>query len=100
MNERSERYRFGSFELDPNSGELRKSGLRIRLEDQPLRLLAALVARPGEVLTREELRATLWPADTYVEFDRSLTRAINKVRVSLGDNAVNPRFIETLPRRG
>ena len=100
MKERSQHYRFGSFELDPNSGELRKSGLRIKLEDQPFRLLAELVAHPGEVLTREELRAGLWPEDTYVEFDRSLTRAVNKVRVALGDNAANPRFIETLPRRG
>jgi TolB-like protein/DNA-binding winged helix-turn-helix (wHTH) protein/Tfp pilus assembly protein PilF len=98
--ERSERYCFGSFELDSNSGELRKSGLRIRLEDQPFRLLAVLVAHPGEVLTRENLQATLWPEDTYVDFDRSLTRAINKVRVALGDTAANPRFIETLPRRG
>src|SRR4051812_45778112 len=100
MKERLQRCRFGTFELDPISGELRKSGLRIRIEDQPLRLLAALVARPAEVLTREELRAELWPEDTYVEFDRSLTRAINKVRVALGDSAANPRFIETLPRRG
>lgn len=82
MKERSKRRRFGSFELDADSGELRKSGLRIRLEDQPFRLLATLVARPGEVLTRDELRAALWPEDTYVEFDRGLTRAINKVRVA------------------
>src|SRR3712207_2105327 len=93
-------FRFGSFELDSISGELRKNGIRIRLESQPLRLLAALVARPGEALTREELRAALWPEDTYVEFEGSLTRAINKVRTALGDTAANPRFIETLPRRG
>lgn len=93
-------FRFGSFELHCASGELRKSGLRIHLEDQPFRLLAALVERQGELLTREELRTALWPDGTYVDFDRSLNRAINKVRLALGDSAANPRFIETLPRRG
>jgi len=100
MQEQVQRYRFGSFELDAHSGELRKSGLRIKLEDQPFRLLTAMVSRPGEVLTREELQSALWPEDTYVEFDRGLTRAINKVRAALGDTATNPRFVETLPRRG
>jgi TolB-like protein/DNA-binding winged helix-turn-helix (wHTH) protein/Tfp pilus assembly protein PilF len=100
MKELWERCRFGSFELDPASGELRKAGIRIKLEDQPFRLLAMLAAHPGEVLNREELRAALWPDDTYVEFDGSLTRAINKVRTALGDTAANPRFVETLPRRG
>lgn len=100
MQEQLAGFRFGSFELDISSGELRKGGIRIRLEDQPFRLLTALVARPGEVLTREEVRAALWAEDTYVEFDRSITRAVNKVRTALGDSAANPRFIETLPRRG
>jgi TolB-like protein/DNA-binding winged helix-turn-helix (wHTH) protein/Tfp pilus assembly protein PilF len=100
MQERSSRVRFESFELDPGSGELRKGGLRLRIEDQPFRLLTALVQRPGEVLTREELRTALWPDDTYVDFERSLTRAMNKVRTALGDSAANPRFVETLPRRG
>jgi TolB-like protein/DNA-binding winged helix-turn-helix (wHTH) protein/Tfp pilus assembly protein PilF len=94
------RFRFGSFELDCAFGELRKRGLRIHLEDQPFRVLAALVERSGAVLTRDELRTTVWPDGTYVDFDRSLNRAINKVRLALGDSAANPRFIETLPRRG
>ena len=94
------RFRFGLFELDCDSGELRKGGLRIRLEDQPTRLLAALVARPGQVLTREELKTLLWPTESYGDFDRGLTRAINKVRSALNDSAANPHFIETLPRRG
>jgi DNA-binding winged helix-turn-helix (wHTH) protein/TolB-like protein/Flp pilus assembly protein TadD len=94
------RFRFGAFELDCDSRELRKSGLRIHLEDQPLRLLSALVVRHGEVLTREELHTLLWSHDTYVDFERGLTRTINKVRVALGDSAASPRFVETLPRRG
>lgn len=100
MPKRGLQFRFGSFVLDCPSGELRKSGIPIHLEDQPFRLLAALVERQGEVVTREELKSALWSDETFVDFDRSLTRAINKVRTALGDSAANPRFIETLPRRG
>ena len=92
--------RFGVFELDLAAGQLRKNGLRVRLQDQPFQLLAALVARSGEVVTREEIKEKLWPADTYVDFDRSLNTAASKLREALGDSATNPRFIETLPRRG
>jgi DNA-binding winged helix-turn-helix (wHTH) protein len=86
--------------LDTSSGELRKNGLRIRIEDQPFRLLLALLERPGELITREELSRTIWQDRTFVDFERSLSRAVNKVRTALGDSAANPRFIETLPRRG
>jgi TolB-like protein/DNA-binding winged helix-turn-helix (wHTH) protein/Flp pilus assembly protein TadD len=94
------RFRFGSFEIDVSSSELRKSGLRIRLEEQPFRILAMLVSRPGEVVTREQLREAVWNSDTHVDFDRSLTRAVNKLRLAINDSASNPRFVETLPRRG
>ncbi len=93
-------FRFGVFELDTQAGELRKSGVRIKLQPQPSQILALLLENPGKVVTREELSEKLWPADTYVEFDRSLNRAIVKLRESLGDSAESPRFIETLPKRG
>ena len=92
--------RFGEFEVDLAAGELRKNGTKIRLQDQPFRMLKVLLARPGEVVTREELRAELWPDDTYVDFDRSLNTAANKLREALGDSASRPTLIETLPRRG
>ena len=92
--------RFGVFEVDVRAGELRKQGLRIRLQEQPFHVLTILLERPGEVVTREELRSQNWPADTFVDFDNSLNTAINKLREALGDSADNPRFIETLPRRG
>src|SRR5882724_5133462 len=92
--------RFGVFEVDPRSGELRKQGVRIKLQEQPFHVLTVLLQRPGEVVTREELRNQNWPADTFVDFDNSLNTAINKLREALGDSADNPRFIETLPRRG
>lgn len=92
--------RFGVFELDLHAGELRKSGVKIKLQEQPLRLLIALLQEPGEVVTREELRRKLWDADTVVDFEHSLGTAINKIREVLGDSSENPRFIETLPRRG
>ena len=91
--------RFGVFEVDERSGELRKQGVRIKLQEQPFHVLAVLLQRPGEVVTREELRSQNWPADTFVDFDNSLNTAINKLREALGDSADNPRFIETLPRR-
>jgi DNA-binding winged helix-turn-helix (wHTH) protein len=93
-------FRFGVFEVDFRSGELRKKGTRIRLQGQPFVLLVTLLKQRGEVVTREELRRALWPEDTFVDFDHSLGTAINKLREVLGDSAANPRFIETLPRRG
>ena len=92
--------RFGSFELDMRAGELRKQGIKIKLQEQPLQILAALLEHPGQVVTREELRSRLWPSDTFVDFDHSLNKAINKLREALGDSAENPRFIETLARHG
>jgi DNA-binding winged helix-turn-helix (wHTH) protein/Tol biopolymer transport system component len=91
---------FGVFEVDPQAGELRKSGLKIKLQDQPFQILLLLLEHPGHVITREELRQRLWSADTFVEFDHSLNSAIKKLRQALGDDSDNPRFIETLPRRG
>src|SRR3979490_2830990 len=92
--------RFGGCEGDVGSGELRKQGARIKVQEQPFHVLTILLQRPGEVVTREELRNQNWPADTFVDFDNSLNTAINKLREALGDSADNPRFIETLPRRG
>src|ERR1700693_184613 len=92
--------RFGVFEVDLRAGELKKKGTRIRLQGQPFLLLITLLKQRGEVVTREELRRTLWPEDTFVDFDHSLGSAANKLRDALGDSATNPRFIETLPRRG
>ena len=93
-------FRFGAFEADPATGELRKSGVRLRLQDQPFQVLLILVERPGELVSREELRQRLWPADTFVDFDHSLNTVVNKLREALGDSATHPRFIETLARRG
>ena len=95
-----QRVRFGAFEADLQAGELRKSGIKIRLQDQPFRVLALLLERSGEVVTREELRSEIWPDDTFVDFDHSLNTAINKIREALGDSASHPRFVETIPRRG
>ena len=92
--------RFGVFEADLRSGELRKSGVRIRLRDQAFQVLTELLERPGEVVTREELRDRLWPDGTFVDFDHSLNAAVNSIREVLGDSAASPRFVETLPRRG
>ena len=92
--------RFGVFEVDLRAGELRKKGIRIRLQGQPFLLLVTLLKQQGEVITREELRGTLWPEGTFIDFDHSLGTAVNKLREVLGDSAANPRFIETLPRRG
>lgn len=92
--------RFGPFELDLRAGELLKAGVRIKLQDQPLQFLAILLENPGQVVTREELRRRLWPADTFVDFEHGLNKAIHKIREALGDSSENPRFVETLPRRG
>lgn len=92
--------RFGVFELDLSAGELRKNGVKQRLQGQPFQVLALLLERAGEVVTREELQQKLWPSDTFVDFDHSLNTAINKVREALGDSASSPRYVETLARRG
>lgn len=92
--------RFGLYEADFAAGELRKNGNKLRLQEQPFQVLAMLLDRSGQVVSREELRERLWAADTFVDFDHSLNTAINKLRDVLGDTAANPRFIETLPRRG
>ena len=92
--------RFGAFELDVATGELCKNGRRLRLQEQPFRLLNLLLEHPGQPVTRERLKEALWPADTFVDFDHSLNAAVAKVRQALGDSAENPRFVETLARRG
>ena len=92
--------RFGTFELDARAGELRRRGVRIRLQEQPLRILQMLLENPGQLVTREELRTTLWPTNSFVDFDHGLNKAIHKLREALGDAADNPRFIETLAKRG
>src|SRR5208337_2899934 len=92
--------RFGVFEVDLAAGELRKNGARIRLQEQPFQVLAALLQNAGQVVTRNDLREKIWPADTFVDFDHSVNTAVNKVREALGDSASSPRFVETLARRG
>jgi DNA-binding winged helix-turn-helix (wHTH) protein/Tol biopolymer transport system component len=92
--------RFASYELDLRAGVLRKDGIRVRCQEQPLQVLAALAERPGELVTREELRQRVWPKDTFVDFDHALNTAIKKIRAALNDDADAPRYIETVPRRG
>src|SRR5271170_6928319 len=92
--------RFGVFEVDLAAGELRKNGARIRLQEQPFQVLAALLQNAGQVVTRDDLREKIWPADTFVDFDHSLNTAVNKIREALGDSASSPRFVETMARRG
>jgi len=94
------RLRFGVFELDLRAGELRKHGLQVHLQEQPFQILAMLLEHPGEVVTREELQKKLWPADTFVDFDHGLNKAISKIREALSDSAESPRFVETVARRG
>ena len=96
----SQRFHFGVFDLDLRAGELRKHGQRIRLQEQPFQVLAMLVQNPGEVVTREDLQKRLWSADTFVDFDHGLNKAINKIREALSDSAESPRFVETVARRG
>src|ERR1051326_4205048 len=93
-------YRFGVFEVDERTGELRKQGRSLKLRGRPFDILVLLLRRGGDVSTRDELRQQLWPADTFVDFDHGLNSAMNRLRDALGDSAENPRFIETLPRRG
>lgn len=94
------RYRFGAFEADAVTGELRRQGIRIKLNAQPFQVLLALLARPGELLTREEISRELWPDGTFVDYEHGLNSAVNRIREALGDTAGSPRFIETLARRG
>jgi cholera toxin transcriptional activator len=94
------RYRFGVFEADSTTGELRRQGLRIKLHSQPLQLLFLLLERPGELLTREEISKELWPDGTFVDYEHGVNSAVNRIREALGDKASHPRFIETLARRG
>ena len=93
-------YRFGLFQADLATRALLRQGVRVRLQDQPFQILTILLERTGEIVSREELRQRLWPADTYVEFDGSLNAALKKLRSALGDSADNPIFIETVPKRG
>src|SRR5260370_24034020 len=92
--------RFGAFEADLHARELRKQGMQIKLQEQPFQILAFLLEHPGEIITREQLRQKLWPADAFVDVDNSVNAAINRLREALGDSAESPRFVETLPRRG
>src|SRR5262245_3549419 len=94
------RLRFGRFELDRSAGELYRDGRPVRLQEHPLQVLIALVERPGEVVTREQLRERLWKSDTFVDFEHGLNTAVKKARQALGDSADTPQFIETLARRG
>jgi len=94
------RYRFGAFEADSATGELRRNGVRIRLHAQPFQVLAMLLERPGEMLTREEISRALWPEGTFVDYEHGVNSAVNRLRDALGDKAGSPRFVETLARRG
>jgi len=96
----SRRYRFGVFEADATEGELRRQGVRIKLNAQPFQVLVMLLQRPGELLTREEISRELWPDGTFVDYEHGVNSAVNRIREALGDTAGNPRFIETLARRG
>src|SRR3954447_18235699 len=93
-------YRFGLFEVNPHSGELTGKGLRVKLQEQPFQLLVLLLENAGDLVSRDDVRQRLWPGNTFVDFDASLSVAIGKLREALGDSANNPRFIETIPRRG
>ena len=93
-------FKFGVFELRPGTGELWKHGVRVKLQTKPLQILEALLAAPGEVITREELFKRLWPEGTFVDFESGLNTATNRLRTALGDSAETPRYIETLPRLG
>src|ERR1017187_835047 len=97
---RPPRIAFDNFEVNLRSGEVRKDGARIRLQAQPFQLLVLLLENAGEVVTREEICRDLWPTNTFVDFEHSLAAAVNKIREALGDVADNPRYIETLPKRG
>ena len=91
---------FGPFEIDLRAGELRCDGRKVRLQEQPFQVLSMLLERPGEIVTREELRGRLWPADTFVDFDHGLNAAVKRLRSALGDSPEDPRYVETVSRRG
>ncbi|MGB7589604.1 MAG: winged helix-turn-helix domain-containing protein, partial [Terriglobia bacterium] len=99
-NARPRLLRFGVFEVDLRTGELRKQGLKVKLQGQPFQVLAMLLERPGELVTREEIREKLWPEDTFIDFEHSVNNSIKRLREALGDDPAAPRFIETLPRHG
>src|SRR5215510_7872186 len=92
-------YRFGVFELDVRTGELRKHGIRIAFQDQPRQILGLLLENAGEVVSREQIKEKLWPRDTFVDFENAINTALKKLRKALGDNSENPRFIETVTRK-
>ena len=96
----AQRYRFGAFEADGATGELRRQGLRIKLNAQPFQVLLMLLDRPGQLLTREEISRELWPDGTFVDYEHGVNSAVNRIREALGDTAASPRFVETLARRG
>jgi DNA-binding winged helix-turn-helix (wHTH) protein len=96
----STRLRVGEFEVDLRCGEVRTDGDKVKLQELPFQILAALMERPGDVVTREEIREKVWPTDTFVDFEHSINTAVKKLREALGDDAENPRFIQTLPRYG
>lgn len=98
--EAARRYRFGVFEADATTGELRRQGVRVRLNAQPFQVLFLFLERPGELLTREQISRELWPDGTFVDYEHGVNSAVNRIREALGDSATSPRFIETLPRRG
>ncbi len=100
MTQRVRGIRFGAFEVDIEAGELRRNGMKVRVQDQPFQVLTTLLERPGDIVTREALQQRLWADDTFVEFDRSLNTAVNKLREALGDAAESPRYVETVPRKG
>src|ERR1700680_3304917 len=91
---------FGVFEVDLKACEIRKHGVRLKLPEQPFQVLSVLLENPGEIVTRDELRTRLWPSDTFVDFDHGLNNAVMRLREVLGDSSENPRFVETIPRRG
>jgi DNA-binding winged helix-turn-helix (wHTH) protein len=93
-------HRFGVFEFDGDSGELRKNGRAIALEPQPAKALALLLSTPGEIVSREELRDAVWGADTHVDFERGIAYCLSQIRSALGDSGDNPRFVQTIPKRG
>ena len=94
------RFYFGLFELDAQAGELRKRGIRIKIQEQPLQVLGLLIEYPGEVVTREQIQKKLWNGDTFVDFDNAINSAVRKMRTALGDSPENPRFVETVAQRG
>jgi len=98
--QRTRQYRFGLFEADAATGELRRQGIRIKINAQPFQVLCLLLERPGELLTRDEIARDLWPDGTFVDYEHGVNSAINRIREALGDSAANPRFVETLARRG